>query len=114
MEQLSNCLELGIKKYSILSDLVAEQGLAAKKTSDFVEKFTNMMNQKSWTELGFYVFSGYLFGIISGILITIFISFCFKKITSKNKSIQDLKMVTKVPNVSTTNLSPIGIDTIPL
>jgi len=65
MEQLSNCLELSVNKYDQIKMILNnqhEESLNLKKITQNVLTNTNMTH---WTEIGFYVFSGFLLGCVS-------------------------------------------------
>ena len=79
MEQLSNCLELGIKKYDVLVGSLNNQGFIVQKTMEKIDDIYQLTNLKNWTEIGFYIFAGFISGVLTGVLSIIAINWCFKK-----------------------------------
>ena len=73
MEQLSNCLDLSINKYDEMINQLKHQTENSKRLDVFIGGLEKFLDNRNWSEIGFFIFAGFLGGLIVGSLIAIVI-----------------------------------------
>ena len=66
MEQLSNCLDLSVKKYDDLNNWLKDQSKYSKYVKEVIEQINQTIEKRTWSEIGFFVFAGFIAGLIAG------------------------------------------------
>ncbi len=111
MEQLSHCLDLSVKKYDELNNGLKDQSEYSKHVKSVIEKINKTMENRSWSEIGFFIFAGFLVGLIVGssaMTCVFWITFWITKRSMTPTTVPNTQVVADEPNDSQPNLQSVS------
>lgn len=68
-----------------MRDLLQTREKLDIKTGAMIDRIEEDGKVKNWIEIGFFIFCGFLLGMLTGISSTIGVGFCIKSCINKNK-----------------------------
>ncbi len=105
MEQLSKCLDLSVVKYDDFLVTMKEQNAVSMMIKGTVDILQETATSRTWMETGFFVFCGFVFGVLVGIVSTSLVALCIQKHYGKVKDPEIFEMTR--PTLSHCNLSAV-------
>ncbi len=105
MEQLSKCLDLSVVKYDDFLVTMKEQIAVSMMIKGAVDVIQETATSRTWMDTGFFVFCGFVFGVVVGIISTSLVALCIQKHYGNAKEPQIFEMTR--PAVSQYNLANV-------